>query len=266
MPVSAMAAASDYVKRGWSVIPLRPGTKLPAIRWEPYQHHRAGEAELARWFERWPSITIGGVTGGISGLVVLDVDLGHGGCDSLAALERLHGPLPDTVEAETGGGRRHLYFALPPLALHNKAGLAAGIDLRGEGGMVVAPPSLYPSGKPYRWRPGHEPAALPLALMLHWLQLLAGEAPAGRGHPLAHWRAQVRARVEEGRRNTTVASFAGHLLWHGVDADVLAELLLCWNRMRCRPPLEDGEVARVAASVAERHDRGAAPEPGTPGD
>lgn len=266
MPVSAMAAAGDYLERGWSVIPLRPGTKLPAIRWEPYQRRRAGAAELARWFQRWPSINIGIVTGGISGLVVLDVDLRHGGFDSLAALERLHGPLPDTVEAETGGGGRHLYFALPPAALHNKAGLAAGIDLRGEGGMVVAPPSLHPSGKPYRWRPGHEPASLPLALMPRWLQQLASEAPAGRGHSLAHWRELVRAGVEEGRRNTTIASFAGHLLWHGVDADVVAELLLCWNRVRCRPPLEDEEVARVVASIAELHDRRAPPEPGPSGD
>ena len=263
MPVSAIAAAaSDYLRRGWSVIPLRPGTKLPAIRWEQFQQHRAAADELAHWFERWPSVNIGIVTGKVSGLVVLDVDARHGGFDSLAALERLHGPLPATVEAETGGGGRHLYFAAPPLVPRNKAGLAAGIDLRGEGGMVVAPPSLHPSGMPYRWRAGHEPASLPLAVMPRWLLDLASEAPVGRGHPLAYWRDLVRVGVEEGRRNTTVASFAGHLLWHGVDADVVTELMLCWNRVRCRPPLDEHEVARVVSSISHLHARRWPPDEG----
>lgn len=253
------AAAGEYLQRGWSVIPLRPQSKLPAIRWETYQHRRADSAALQRWLRRWPQLNIGIVTGAISGLVVLDVDRAHGGFDSLEALERLYGPLPATVEVETGGGGRHLYFASPPASLRNKAGIAAGIDLRGEGGMVVAPPSIHPSGGRYRWAPGHEPGALPLAVMPAWLVRLAADAPAGKGRPLAHWRTLVRAGVEEGRRNTTIASFAGHLLWHGVDAEVVLELMLCWNRQRCRPPLEDAEVARVVFSIAQLHQDRAGP-------
>jgi hypothetical protein len=247
------AAAGEYMRRGWSVIPLRPRSKLPAIRWETYQRQRADSEALRRWLRRWPQLNIGIVTGAVSSLVVLDLDPGHGGFDSLEALERLHGPLPATVEAETGGGGRHLYFLSPPAPLRNKAGIAAGIDLRGEGGMVVAPPSIHPSGGRYRWRPGHEPGALPLAVLPRWMAQLAGDAPAGRGHPLAHWRALVREGVEEGRRNMTIASLAGHLLWHGVDAEVVLELMLCWNRQRCRPPLEDAEVARVVFSIAHLH-------------
>ncbi len=255
------AAASDYLRRGWSVIPLRPRSKLPAIRWETYQRERADGAALQRWLRRWPQLNIGIVTGAVSGLVVLDLDRGHGGFESLEALERVHGPLPDTVEAETGGGGRHLYFAAPHAALRNKAGLAAGIDLRGEGGMVVAPPSVHPSGAHYRWRAGHEPGALALAVLPRWLAQLAADAPAGRGHALAHWRALVREGVEEGRRNTTIASFAGHLLWHGVDAEVVLELMLSWNRQRCRPPLEDAEVARVVSSIVHLHEDRAGPIP-----
>jgi hypothetical protein len=87
-----------------------------------------------------------------------------------------------------------------------------------------------------------------------WLARLAQDRPAGRGHPAAHWRELVREGVEEGQRNATIASFAGHLLWRGVDADVALELMLCWNRMRCRPPLGDEEVARVVASIARLHE------------
>ncbi|HXZ00419.1 MAG TPA: bifunctional DNA primase/polymerase [Stellaceae bacterium] len=255
------AAAGDYLRRGWSVIPLRPQSKLPAIRWEAYQRRRADRETLRRWVRRWPGLNIGIVTGAVSGLVVLDLDRGHAGFDSLEALERLHGPLPATVEAETGGGGRHFYFTAPPASLRNKAGIAPGVDLRGEGGMVVAPPSIHPSGGRYRWSPGHEPGTLAPAVLPRWLVQLATDAPAGRGHRLAHWRSLVRAGVEEGRRNTTIASFAGHLLWHGVDSEVVLELMLCWNRQRCRPPLEDAEVARVVSSIAQLHEGRGEPAP-----
>lgn len=253
-PSEIEAAAKDYLRRGWSVIPLLPGSKVPAIRWEEYQQRCADAEALARWMRRWPLLNIGIVTGSVSGLAVLDLDREHGGFDSLTELERLYGALPATVEAETGGGGRHLYFACPHPAPRNKAGLAPGIDLRGEGGMVVAPPSLHPSGRRYRWRQGHQPAKLPLAVLPRWLLGLGQGGTAGRGHPVAHWRALVREGVEEGKRNTTIASFAGHLLWHGVDAEVVLELLLCWNRLRCRPPLDDGEVAQVVASITHLHE------------
>lgn len=248
------AAATDYLRRGWSVIPLQSGSKLPALRWEEYQQQRVDAETLGRWLRRWPRLNIGIVTGAVSGLVVLDVDRHHGGFESLSALERLHGALPATVETETGGGGRHIYFACPAVAPRNKAGLAPGIDLRGEGGMVVAPPSTHPSGGRYRWRQGHEPGTLPLAALPYWLARLTQAGPVGRGHPLAYWRALVKDGVAEGARNTTIASFAGHLLWHGVDAEVVLELMLCWNRQRCRPPLEDGEVARVVASITHLHE------------
>jgi hypothetical protein len=255
MTTSAMeAAGGEYLRRGWSVIPLQPRSKLPAARWEPYQQQRADAATLAHWARRWPLLNLGVVTGAVSGLVVIDVDPRHGGFESLAALERQHGALPATIEAETGGGGRHLYFVCPVPPPRNKAGLAPGVDLRGEGGMVVAPPSLHPSGRPYRWRPGHEPGALRLAALPPWLARLVEDRPAGRGHPAAHWRELVREGVEEGQRNATIASFAGHLLWHGVDAEVVLELMLCWNRVRSRPPLGDDEVARVVASITHLHE------------
>jgi hypothetical protein len=61
--------------------------------------------------------------------------------------------------------------------------------------------------------------------------------------------------VPEGERNTTVASLTGHLLWHGVDPEVTMELLLCWNRVRCRPPLTDDEVIRTVLSITRLHRR-----------
>jgi hypothetical protein len=88
-----------------------------------------------------------------------------------------------------------------------------------------------------------------------------GGHPAGGprlGHSLAHWRQLVREGVDQGRRNATLASLTGHLLWHGVDPAVALELLTAWNRARCRPPLADDEVLRVVDSIARLHER----EPG----
>jgi hypothetical protein len=74
-----------------------------------------------------------------------------------------------------------------------------------------------------------------------------------QGHPPAYWRGVVTEGVPEGRRNSTIASLAGHLLWHEVDPDVVSELLLCWNRQRCRPPLSDEEVLRTVGSITRLH-------------
>jgi hypothetical protein len=236
------------------VVPIEPRGKRPSVAWLEFQHRQATPSELARWFRRRDA-NVGIVTGAVSELVVLDVDPQHAGERSLAALEAEHGPLPRTVEATTGGGGRHCYFAHPGGHVPNRVGIAPGLDLRGDGGVVVAPPSVHPSGRPYVWVAGRAPDELPLAPIPRWL--LAAGQPAGphAGHPVVEWRSLVRDGVEEGRRNNTIASLAGHLLWHGVDPQVALELLLAWNRARCRPPLPDTEVANVVESVARLHAR-----------
>jgi len=83
----------------------------------------------------------------------------------------------------------------------------------------------------------------------------AVEETTRRGHPIAYWRRLVCEGVPVGERNNTIASLAGHLLRHGVDAAVVMELLLCWNRTRCRPPLADEEVAAVVTSISRLHAR-----------
>lgn len=242
-------AALDYLRRGWSVAPVQPRAKRPLVRWTVRQHLPAAPDEVQRWFRRWPDANVGIVTGAVSGLVVLDVAVAHGGDASLERLEREFGALEPTVESITGGGGRHLYFRHPGFAMPNRAGFVDGLDLRGDGGMVVAPPSIHPSGRPYAWRRGHGPDDLEPAPMPQWLRRLAGGPPEALGHPPEHWRALVRDGVDEGRRNTTIASLTGHLLWHGVDPDVVLELMLAWNRQRCRPPLADDEVAATVASI-----------------
>lgn len=255
MTEGVLAAALRHMESGWSVLPMRPGGKAPLIPWLERQEAPADEAEIRRWFDRWPRANLGLVTGAVSGVVVLDVDPAHGGEASLAALEEEHGALPRTVEARTGGGGRHVYFAHPGGTVPNRVGLRDGLDIRGDGGCVVLPPSVHPSGGRYRWREGHRPGELDTASLPHWLAAMLDRRETSSGHSGQHWRKLTARGVEQGERNNTIASLAGHLLWHGVDPYVVLELLLPWNRERCRPPLSDQEVARTVASITKLYER-----------
>ncbi len=162
-------AALDYLARGWSVIPVRAREKRPAVPWKAYQTKYVSEKTLHDWFRRSPDFNVAIVTGALSGLVVLDVDPRHGGKESLSELEREHGALPATMESITGGGGRHLYFSHPGGVVGNRVNIEPGIDLRGDGGCIVAPPSIHPSGKRYRWKKNRGPGEVELALLSEWL-------------------------------------------------------------------------------------------------
>ena len=164
--VSMNDAIRDYTARGWSIIPIRPGDKRPLVRWEDFQHRHANEAEALGWYRARPEAGVGIVTGAISGLVVIDIDERHGGDVALEQLEREHDRLPVTVECRTGGGGRHLYFAHPGGLIRNKVGLAPGVDVRGDGGYVVAPPSLHASGVRYAWVEARAPGSTTIASLV----------------------------------------------------------------------------------------------------
>ena len=250
-------AALAYAARGWSVIPVQPRAKRPLVVWREFQERVAGADEIEAWYQRWPAANVGIVTGAVSGIVVVDVDPAHGGRDSVRELEARHGPVPATVESVTGGGGRHLYFRHPGGQVPNRVGIQLGIDVRGDGGYVVAPPSLHPSGKHYVWVAGRSPDESALAFPpAHFFEAEAGVRP--HGHTPMHWRRLIREGIPAGQRNNTIASLTGHLLWRGVDLDVVLELMLAWNRTHCRPPLPDEEVAQVVQSIAHTHERGGA--------
>jgi putative DNA primase/helicase len=107
------------------------------------------------WWSTWPDANIGIATGREAGIFVLDVDEKSGGPASLAELEARHGPLPATLRSTTGGGGFHLYFRYPADGRipNSTSRVGPGLDVRGDGGYVVAPPSLHKSGRRYQWEP-----------------------------------------------------------------------------------------------------------------
>jgi energy-coupling factor transporter ATP-binding protein EcfA2 len=203
---------------------------------------------IRHWWAQWPDANVGIVTGGKHGLLVLDVDPRHGGDDSLCELERQHGPLPDTVESLTGGGGRHLLFQHPGGSITSRP-IAPGLDIKADGGYVVAPPSVHASGEVYRWEGASHPDDVPLAPLPPWLEeLLTAQRPRAGLDRAAEGALAVT--IREGQRNQTLTSLAGTMRRRGMSEAAIRQALQIHNAQSCVPPLPEEEVTRIAASVA----------------
>lgn len=199
------------------------------------------EWQIRGWWESWPDANIGIATGSRSGFVVLDVDSYKGGEDSLGRL----GQLPHTVESLTGGGGRHILFTHPGTVVGNSANkIGAGLDVRGDGGYIVAPPSLHKSGKRYEWESSSDPSETPLAPFPD--AILAAIATSSVA--LAD-SGDDSIPIPQGQRNQTLASIAGSMRRKGVPSSVIATAIRETNLARCEPPLADSEVSAIAKSV-----------------
>lgn len=267
-------AALIYVKKfGWCVVPLhsikngcctcgRAGCTSPGKH--PLIPNGVKGASkdptiVAGWWRRWPWANIGIATGAASGFFVLDVD-GEAGEESLRELEGEHGQLPDTVEALTGSGGRHILFRYPGGPVCNKVALADGLDIRGDNGYIVAAPSLHVSGRRYCWEASSRPGEVALAEAPDWLlDMIKPAGCQGLSRTVEDWRELVSGGVAKGARNNAIAALAGYLFRKYVDPYVTLDLLLAWNEVKCHPPLPADEVATTVDSVArlEARRRGA---------
>jgi hypothetical protein len=158
----SMDKVLEYALRGWLVFPLKPESKLPATR-RGFHDATTNPATLKRWFGRDYPYNVGVRTGQPSGVFVLDID-GTNGAGSLCALIGDHGPIPATLISQTGSGW-HLWFSTDVPVPCSVGKIAPGIDVRGDGGYVAAPPSVHPDGAIYRWTTDLAPAAAPAWLI-----------------------------------------------------------------------------------------------------
>lgn len=247
-----LTAALDLLAFGVSVVPLHsaragqctcnsancraPG-KHPHISWEALIEHHPSPEDVRQWWHRWPSANLGIVTGEVSGLVVLDIDPRSGGDVALAELTATHGLLPSTVKAYTGGSGQHLYFRHP--GRHIGCGpLVPGVDVKGDGGIVVCPPSRHVSGAPYRWAPGRRLGQFPLADLPAWLSMMV---------PHAHSRAHEEGVGEDPPQRTLAEQWEFSELWarFGVSLAEGDQYYLCPFHPDHRPSLHiDAEGCR----------------------
>jgi hypothetical protein len=246
--------AVGYAHLGWAVFPLKPASKVPATR-NGCRDATTDVEQVERWWRR-ADYNIGIATGTISGLVVVDLD-GRRGFDSCCLLQDIHGDLPSTTWCLTGSGGWHAYFTHPGGLRNSASKVARGIDIRGEGGYVVAPPSIHPDGDLYSWHTRTAPAPLP-----EWLaHLIDPPAPVRHGWTApaaattAYASAAVRAEAEavaraaNGTRNDQLVRSAfslGTLVGAGeLDAEQATGALLDAAQGCGLPPRE---AARTVAS------------------
>lgn len=239
-------AAIGYAKLGFRVLPLKPGTKEPLIADWP-NNATTDEATIRGWWAKWPKANIGIATGRYEGgyFCVLDFDPRNGGDWYGEA-----GPetLPPTWVVHTGGGGRHYYYRTrEPL---RGAKLEAGVDLKGEGGYVVAPPSIHPEGGAYVWEVGAGPGDMPIGGVPEWvLREAAGEgAPengAGGRRP-ALWR--MPPPIPKGMRHDYLVSLAGALWGAGVRESEIEAVL--WGALELFETREDFDpVAEIGGII-----------------
>ncbi|MCL6478502.1 MAG: bifunctional DNA primase/polymerase [Peptococcaceae bacterium] len=244
-------AALSYIAARWSVIPLQSRGKRPLLpSWTEYQSRRATDEEIREWWSRWPGANLGVATGAVSGLVVLDFD-GPAAVD----FAKRNG-VPPTPCVSTGKGW-HLYFQHPGQPASNATALGGikGLDVRGDGGYVVAPPSIHPSGRQYRWIKGRSPGDLPLAPCPTWLlELLARREKAIPAPDGVGWVERLLQGVPEGQRDDACTRLAGHYLGKGLPEPEVLALLRAWNQQN-RPPLPDRDLEKCVRSVAARESR-----------
>ena len=219
-PPTALNSAKDYARRGWRVFPIyemRGGECTcgnPACS-SPGKHPRTSAGfkdatisteQIDSWWHQWPNANVAIRTGG--GIVVIDVDPRNGGDKALQKLQDAHGALPVTITANTGGGGKHYFFTDPGVLLKSK--LDTGIDVKREGGYVVAAPSNHHTGGVYSWEPGSAPGEVELAPLPDWVIkiLTAAPAPPSSGAP---------GDIPDGQRNSTLTSMAGSMRRAGFD-------------------------------------------------
>ena len=265
--------AKKYLKLGWSIVPLRPPKvivkdreltesersegKIPYMEWREFQSRRATEEEMISWFNKWPNANIAIVTGRISNLVVLDVD----GAEGVNSLKSGNFNIPDTFTVETGRGRQ-FYFKYPKdNEIGNSVGILPKVDIRAEGGYVVAPPSLHVTGKFYKWIKSDRLAEMP-AWLLDLIIKTNTQDNISTNHKFVKQSKNniddliniiLNFNIKEGTRNDTLTKITGHLLSRDVNSYLVLLLMSCLNTVKCKTPLEYKEVANIVISIAKKY-------------
>ncbi len=221
------------------------------------KHPRVGQWQLLatveaskvrEWWGRWPTANIGICCGhqlaGGGHLLVVDVDPRHDGDMHLALLEQKYGELPPTVRNITGGEGQHIFFRSARKVKSRSNALGPGVDVKCDRGYVLAPPSNHKSGRRYVRDAGFDIADTAIAEAPSWLTILADPPEVTTREP-----AKAADAFIEGGRHDAMVSLAGTMRRRGISPPEMLPSLLAVNSSRCRPPLDEHEVKKIAYSA-----------------
>jgi P4 family phage/plasmid primase-like protien len=246
-----LTAALAYAELGFAVFPLMVGDKVPLGRLAPngFKDATTDTKRIEGYWQAEPNANIGIACGSMSGgLCVLDIDTHN--ADGKEALRQWLAEnsmsMPETVTAISGGGGNHYYFR-STVPMKSRAGILSGIDIKSDGGYIVAPPSIHPSGTPYTWANGKALGEIQTA-PVEALPLLSAAAVQSTAENKKT--SKCKDKIPSGERNNTLASHLGNLRNKGWDVESLEAEALRFNRDKMLEPLNEAEVIKVAQSIA----------------
>ena len=255
-----------YEKLGMSVIPLysiidgkctcgdpgckKPG-KHPSVKWKISSAKKASPEDITKWWKSKPESNIGIVTGAISKITVIDVD----GVEGLRSLENIGinlTSLPSTPTTRTGGGGIHLIFNYCDLpGIKTCSGILPKVDIRSDGGLIVAPPSSHYSGNTYSWFPKKSLYEISPADFDFQVLLTKDSTTPELKKKSLRWYIDLLKGVGSGDRNSAATRLSGRYLAMGMRSDEVHLLISAWNSGN-KPPLDESEILTIIKSISTR--------------
>lgn len=237
-----LRAALAYAERGWRVFPL--DGKRPFKGTRGHLDATTNLKQIRRWWREWPGANVGIACDSQSGPIVIDID-GPSGVELRDKLD-----LPETREAKTRRGA-HLYYdpllsgaTVPRLIGIKHEGVKHKFDVLGDGGYVVAPPSIHPeTGRKYKWVRKTKVRRLPKSILR--LVKQSGVGVKKPADPLPDT-------IGEGERDVLLTSLAGSMRRRGASYEAILAALSEENATRCDPPLDDKQVRKIAKSISAK--------------
>lgn len=273
-PSSPLDAALFYASRGWPVFPLVPGTKFPprGLSWP--KAATTDSDQIRTWWENTPNANVAIATGGRSGLVVLDIDVKNDvdGVMSLAGIEDFEIDGFDLC-ASTPSGGFHIFYSIPPgMTIRNSVSkLAPGLDIRADGGYILAQPSQIDGrGYYFDWMSPKFPDQLSVLprCIIDLLNRDVASNPPVNGVNLPYWipphiapiindRLRNIASAQPGRRNDTLNKNAFYLARYAKSGAIsVSDLLNLLLVAALKAGLADQEALNTIQSALQRGLRG----------
>lgn len=260
--------ALAYAKKGLAVFPVCAWGNSATDFKKPLTPRGCNDAttdtkQISTWWDKYPTANIGLAMGLISGgAFAIDLDVkeekGIDGRQSLREWEREREKLPDnTWLSITGNGGYHMLYWTLQEPVGCRTNILEGVDIRGQGGYIVAPPSLHFSGRHYEWEQSPEDFTFMEAsdIVLEFVsQNLKQEAGSGSF--------SVPAEIMDGERTMTLFKLVCSLQAKGLTDDAVKAAVQVENERRCCPPLTDKELEKEVFPALRRYEKGTNPYQG----
>lgn len=230
----------DYRSRGFSVIPVKTDKKPYISTWLEFQKRIATEEEIKQWLTNYPDAQIAIITGEVSNLAVIDIDIHKGGDATPYAF--------DTTTVRSGSGGIHLWFKHLPGLKNSTGEIAPHVDVRASGGYILVPPSKNENGQYTFIKEVKELLPFPM----HLIKAI-GQKNKTINHPDIRANLNNFTGVDEGGRNNTMTRYIGSLLnkFHPYEWESRAWPEFCATNQKNKPPLDEAELRKIFDSIVK---------------